>query len=139
MSTPVTAPASKKGLNIGLWIVQGLLALAFLGAGFMKLTTPIEAMAQQMAWVTTAPGLVRFIGLAELLGGIGLILPAATRILPHLTAWAATGLGTIMLLASVFHLSRGEAMSVPANIVIGLLAAFVAWGRFKSAPISPRT
>ena len=79
--------------------------------------------------------LVRFIGVSELAGAIGLILPAATKIKPTLTPLAALGLLTIMILAMAFHLSRGEAQALPINMALGGLAAFVAWGRTKKAPI----
>ena len=80
--------------------------------------------------------MVRFIGISEFLGAIGLILPAATKIKPSLTPLAALGLLTIMILAMAFHLSRGEVQATPVNIVLGGLAAFVAWGRTKRAAIS---
>lgn len=134
-----TPAGRSKGLEIGLWVVQVLLALGFGMAGFGKLTTPIAELAVKMTWVTTVPmGLVRFIGAAELLGAIGLILPAATRIKPGLTALAATGLVTIMVLAIPFHLMRGELFGPPINLTLGGLAAFVAWGRYKKAAIAPR-
>jgi putative oxidoreductase len=133
-----SAPPSR-GIHIALWIVQVLLALNFGFAGFMKSTQPIEALVERLVWPGALPeALVRFIGVCELLGALGLILPAATRIKPVLTPLAAAGLATIMLLASVFHLSRGEARVVPINLVLGGLALFVAWGRRKKAPIAPR-
>ena len=82
--------------------------------------------------------MVRFIGTCELLGAIGLILPALTRIKPQLTPWAATGLATIMILASGFHLTRGEGAYAPSLLGVALIAAAVAWGRFKRIPIAPR-
>ncbi len=139
-SNHVAAPMSGKGLRIGLWVAQALLAVAFVGSGLMKVTTPIEQLQAQMPWTTGAMGsLVRFIGVAELLGGIGVVLPAATRIKPQLTVLAALGLATVMVLASITHLTRGEAAMVPVNVVLFALAAFVAWGRSKRAPISPRS
>jgi hypothetical protein len=109
------------------------------GAGFPKLTMPYEALGAQMAWVPDVPEpLVRFIGLAEVLGGLGLILPAATRILPWLTPLAGAGLALDMLLAALFHLMRGEPGNAVATVVLGLLAAFVAYGRWRLAPIRPR-
>ncbi|MNT38241.1 hypothetical protein D3C72_1744270 [compost metagenome] len=139
MATHVSnAPAPSKGWTIGLWTVQVLVALMFGMAGFMKSTQPIEALAANMPWVASMPALVRFIGIAELLGAIGMILPAATRILPLLTPAAGGGLATIMVLAAIFHLTRGEFSGIVANVVLGLLAAFVAWGRLKKAPIAPR-
>jgi hypothetical protein len=82
---------------------------------------------------------VRFIGVAELAGALGLILPAATRIQPRLTALAAVGLATMMALAIPFHLMRGETGAIVFNLVLGSLAAFVAWGRERRAPIEPRS
>jgi len=140
MSTAATASsAPSKGLHIALWIVQVLLGLAFLMAGSGKATQPIADLAVRMPWAAHVPeALVRFIGTSEILGGLGLILPAATRIMPKLTGFAGIGLVTVMVLASAFHLSRGEAMALPVNFVLGGLAAFVAWGRLKKAPIAPR-
>lgn len=139
MATNVSnAPAPSKAWTIGLWGVQVLLALMFGMAGLMKSTQPIEALAANMPWVANLPGLVRFIGVAELLGALGLILPAATRIRPVLTPAAGGGLALIMILAAGFHLVRGEFSAIPMNAVLGLLAAFVAWGRLSKAPIAPR-
>jgi putative oxidoreductase len=84
--------------------------------------------------------LLRFIGISEALGAVGLILPSALRILPKLTPLAAVGLATVMALAIPFHASRGELLqALPANVILGSLAAFVAWGRTWPAPIAPRT
>ena len=137
----VTVPSAprRKVLHNTLWVVQILLALGFGIAGVTKLGQPIEVLAKMMGWPgDVPPALVRFIGLSELAGAIGIVVPAAVHIRPRLTAWAATGLFGIMLLAALFHLSRGEAQFVPVNIVLGGLAAFVAWGRFWKVPIAPR-
>ena len=137
-STNVTAGRSR-GLHIALWIVQGLLALAFLFTGFTKLTQPMAALAAAMPWTADVPAaLVRFIGFAELAGALGLILPSLTRIQPRLTVLAAIGLVLVMLLAAPFHLSRDEGAMMMPNLVLAALAAFVAWGRAKKAPIAPR-
>ncbi|MEM7655546.1 MAG: DoxX family protein [Bacteroidota bacterium] len=127
-------------LNILLWVVQGLLALAFLFAGFFKLATPMEELATNMPWVTETPSwLVRFIGLAEVAGAIGLIVPAATRIKPNLTPMAALGIIAIMVLAAIFHLTReGEAPMVLNNVFMIALAGFVYYGRTKLRPIAPK-
>jgi putative oxidoreductase len=124
-------------MNILLWLVQLVLAAAFGMAGFMKSTQPVDALLQAgIAWASQVPlPLVRFIGIAELAGAIGLILPAATKIKPALTPLAALGLLTVMILAMAFHLSRGEGQALPINMVLGGLAAFVAWGRTKKVPI----
>ena len=129
----------KKGLHIGLWVVQVLVGVLFLLAGLGHAVMPIDQLAAQNPWIGGAMGhFVRFIGVAELLGGIGMILPAATRIKPGLTPLAALGLATIMVLAAITHIARGEPQMIGINIVLGGLAAFVAWGRWRKAPIAPR-
>ena len=117
--------------NVVLWIVQGLLALAFLLAGSMKAFRPIETLKKTMTWVATTPAsFVRFIGIAELLAAIGLILPRATGILPWLTVAAAVGLVIVMLGAAILHASRREYSHIGANAVLLLLAVFIAIGSF---------
>ncbi|GAB3764812.1 DoxX family protein [Spirosoma pomorum] len=132
----ISKQTSSKGWHITLWVLQVLLALAFGMAGFMKLTVPIAELAKQMLWTAQVPiGLVRFIGVAELAGALGLILPALTRIRPSLTGLAAGGLALVMVLAAGFHLTRGEmGMAVP-SVVLGVLAGIVVWGRAEKAPI----
>lgn len=127
-------------MNIGLWIVQALLAFAFLAAGGMKLSVPIEELlANGMTFVEHVPeGLVRFIGLSEALGAIGLIVPAATKIAPKLTPIAAALLVVVMGLAAATHISLGEFGAIVPNIVLGSLAAFVAWGRWVKVPIAAK-
>ena len=127
-------------MKIALWLIQILLALVFFMAGLGKVSTPYNELAQQMAWVADAsPGLVVFIGVAEIAGALGLILPAITRILPWLTPLAAAGLSVIMILASGLHLIRGEFGNIIANLIILALAAFVAYGRWKLVPIEARS
>ena len=127
-------------MKIALWIVQALLAVAFFMAGIMKLTAPLdELIANGMTFVEHTPALVvRFIGLAEVLGAVGLIVPALTKIQPKLTPLAAASLSVVMILAVIVHVALGETASVGAPIVLGLLSAFVAWGRTARAPIAPR-
>jgi len=103
-------------LHISLWVAQGVLALFYAGTGFMKATQSIEALTAMMQWPGVVPeALVRFIGIAELAGAVGLILPSLLRIAPRLTPLAATGLVLIQVLAIPFHLSRGEASVVPVR------------------------
>lgn len=131
---------SSKKMNIALWIVQSLLAAMFLMAGANKLFQSTEELAKMLPWVTSVPtGLVRFIGISELLGGLGLLLPSLLRIKPILTPYAAIGLSLVMLFASIFHISRGEYSVIGMNFVLMALAIFVAWGRTKKAPISPKS
>ena len=133
------AARPRRALHITLWVAQVLLAGMFLMAGVMKLTQPLDALGAQMPWVASVPAaLVRFIGAAELAGALGLLLPSLTRIQPRLTVLAALGLVVVMVLASAFHLSRGEGAVVPMNLVLAAVAGFIAWGRSKAAPIAPR-
>lgn len=123
-------------MNITLWIIQGLVALGFLMAGAMKSFAPIANLKKNMAWTGKVPaGLVRFIGVAELLGAIGLILPAATGILPWLTIAAGIGLVLVMILAAIYHASQREYSSIGVNVVLLLLAAFIVLGRVTLAPL----
>ena len=119
-------------MNVVLWIIAGLLAVAFAAAGLMKLTQPKAKLAASgMAWTEDfSDGQVKGIGTVEILGAIGLILPAALDMAPALSALAAAGLAITMVLAAVVHLRRGEANMVPVNVVLGALALFVAVMRF---------
>jgi len=122
-----------------LWVVQVLLAVAFGFAGVMKSTAPIADLVEKMVWPGALPeAVVRFIGLSELAAALGLTLPSLTRIKPALTPLAAAGLVVVMSLAAIFHITRGEISALPINIGLGALAMFVAWGRWKKAPIAPR-
>jgi putative oxidoreductase len=134
----MTLPKPSKGLTITLWIVQVILAGMFIMAGVMKSFTPIAELGAKMPWVNELPNLVRFIGVSELLGGLGLLIPALTRIKPVLTPIAALGLGIIMIFATVYHLSKGEMPAIGFTIILAALAFFVAWGRFRKAPIQSR-
>jgi len=117
--------------NTTLWIIQGVVAAMFLFAGGSKLVMSAEQM--------TAPGpiqfpvaFVRFIGVCELLGAIGLIVPGLTGIKPNLTAIAAAGLVVIMIGATVTNLVNGPAAFASVTVILGLLAATVAWGRWQT-------
>jgi len=121
-------------MTYALWIVQVLLALLFVFAGGMKLVLPLD----QLAGPFPLPGpFLRFIGAAELLGGFGLILPAALRIRPGLTPLAAAGLVIIMIGATVITLLGREFGGAAISFVVGVLAVFVAYGRWRLAPIHP--
>ncbi len=124
-------------MNTALWIVQVLLALTFLGTGLMKLSLPIERLAERMSWVKDSPPqIVRLIGALELLGAVGVVLPALTGILPWLTPLAAVGLVLTMIGAMITHLRLNEPSHIPVNLVLLVLAAFVAYGRFILVPIA---
>lgn len=127
-------------MRIALWIVQVLLAVVFFAAGSMKAFTPMPDLATQMPGLEELPSFVpRLAGISEILGAVGLVLPAATRIRPGLTPLAAAGLMVVMLLAAIFHLSRGEVFAVPVNLLLGGLAGFVLWGRTTRATVAGRT
>ena len=129
------APPRRSTLNIVLWVVQVLLALLFIWGGGIKLVLPLEQLAGPPGSVALPGAFLRFIGVVEVLGGLGLILPGLLRIRPGLTPLAAAGLVIVMIGAVVITLlgdgSAGMAL-IPG--VTGLLAAFVAYGRWRLAP-----
>jgi len=130
----------RKAWNIAIWIAQAIIAVFFLMAGASHLMMPLDKLVPMAPWAKDVSlPLVRFIGFAELLGGIGLLLPSLLRIKPQLSYWAAIGLATIMLFAMVFHISRGEGAMIGIHIVLLLLAGFTAWGRKNKAIIPPRS
>ena len=121
--------------NVTLWVIQGLLAALFLFAGSMKLILPIEAMAGPVA----LPGaFLRFIGVVEMLGAVGLVLPWLLRIRPELTPLAGAGLVLIMVGATVITMMGGAAAGALVPFAVGLLAATVAYGRWRTAPAYKR-
>ena len=119
-------------MNKALWIVQALLALLFLFAGVSKLLMPIEELTKQ---VPLSGFFLRFISVAEILGAVGLILPGLLRILPGLTPLAAAGLVIIMIGATALTLTSMGVVMALLPLVTGLLAAFVAYGRWRLAPL----
>jgi len=135
-----TQNKSSKALNISLWITQVILAAMFLMAGIMKSTQPIEELGKSMPWVNeVSAGMVRFVGISELLGGIGLILPALLRIKPILTPLAALGIFIIMILAFLYHIAKGEYEALGFNVILAAAAFFIAWGRYRKVPILPKS
>ncbi len=133
-----TSPRSGKILGPSLWVVQVLLALFYVYAGFTKLATPTEELAKMMPWTAALPLLVPLTGIVDTLGGLGILLPSLTRIKPRLTVLAALGTILLQAFAITLHLSRGEGMVVPMNVVLIALAAFVYWGRSRALPIASR-
>ncbi|MET9342759.1 DoxX family protein [Nonomuraea sp. NPDC003804] len=129
-------------LNGALWSLQALWGFFFAGSGFGKVLLYDEALyaaaPQAVAWYAAVPqSLIVFIGVLEVLGGVGLILPAMTGVKPKLAPLAAVGLTLTMILAAGFHIMRGEYELVPANLLLGGVAAFIAVGRWKLRPIAP--
>ena len=121
-------------MNRTLWVLQVLLGLLFLFAGGSKLVMSAEQMSGGMP-LPVSVGFLRFIGVCEALGGLGLILPALLRILPGLTPLAAAGLVVIMIGATATTLSMGMLGSALIPVIVGILCAFVAYGRWRLAPI----
>ena len=118
-------------MNVALWIVQGLLAALFLFAGGAKLVLPLD----QMTGPVALPGwFLRFLGVAEVLGALGLVLPGLLRIRPGLIPLAAAGLVIIMIGATIVMWAGGMVAVALMNLVVTLLAAFVAYGRWRLAP-----
>jgi hypothetical protein len=139
-STAISNPMpAGKALRISLWVAQALVFMAFCGAGFFKLTTPIPELSAMMPWAGQySPPFVRFIGLVDLAGGLGILLPALSRIKPGLGVLAALGCSVLQVLAIGFHASRGEFMVLPVNFILLALCLLVLWGRSKRAPIAAR-
>jgi uncharacterized membrane protein len=118
-------------VNVFLWIVQALLAAMFAMSGLEKAIQPKDKLAGKYPWIQDfSPATVRFIGVMELLGAIGLIVPAAAGIAPVLTPIAGTGLAVMMVLAVAVHIRRKEPSGVAVTAILFVLAALVAWGRF---------
>jgi uncharacterized membrane protein YphA (DoxX/SURF4 family) len=128
-------------LDGGLWALQVLWGFFFAGSGFGKVLlyddSLYAAAPRAVAWYAAVPQpLIVFIGVCEVLGGVGLILPAMTRVRPRLTPLAAAGLALTMVLAAGFHLTRGEYAPIPVNLVLGAVAVFITAGRWQLRPIA---
>jgi hypothetical protein len=140
MSTTEAAASSKPGrpLRASLWVAQSLIFLAFGLVGLMKVFTPIPELASMWPWTGELPApVVRILGVIDLAGGLGVLLPALTRIKPDLTVLAALGCIALQICAMVFHVSRGEVAATPVNLVLLTLVIFIFWGRLR-VPIAPR-
>jgi uncharacterized membrane protein YphA (DoxX/SURF4 family) len=126
-------------MNLALWIIAGVLAFAFFASGLTKVVQSKEKVVASATggWEANwSPASIKLIGVAEILGAIGLILPAVLHIAPVLVPLAAIGLALVMVGAAVVHSRRNELPNVAINVVILLLAVFVAWGRFVPLPFS---
>lgn len=123
-------------MNIVMWVLQVLLAVAFLAHGWLMLSPPAELLDQMNA---TLPKWFRlFIGVAEVLAAVGLTLPGVTRILPRLVIAAALGIMIVTVSATVFHVARGEMSSAATTLVLFGLATFLAYARYRIVPIAAR-
>lgn len=125
-------------MNLALWIVAIVLAVGFAASGLMKLLVPKDKLVEfGQGWAQdVSKSAIRLIGVAELLGAAGLILPAVTHIAPILVPLAAIGLILVMVGAAVVHGRRGEALNIVVNLLLLALAAFVAWGRLAPLPFT---
>jgi uncharacterized membrane protein len=125
-------------MNRGLWTAQMIGGLFFISVGITHFVVP-EGLPGPFSWMYELPDALHMIsGTAEILGGLGLILPAITRIQPRLIPLAALGLAGVMLGAVVFHIGRGEWVNVGSNVFWIVIMAFVAYGRGKTYPIHPK-
>jgi uncharacterized membrane protein YphA (DoxX/SURF4 family) len=140
MSSLVHADSSKPGkaLNAALWTAQLLVFTGFVIIGWMKLFKPIPELAAMWAWTgQLPPAVVRGLGVVDIAGGVGIFVPAITRIKPGLTVLAALGCVLLQIAAMTFHMSRGEMAATPVNLIFLALSAFVWWGR-RARPAQAR-
>ncbi|MDX1447830.1 MAG: DoxX family protein [Acidimicrobiia bacterium] len=125
-------------MNRLLWVLQVVFGVYFVATGVMHFTLP-DGLPAAMSWMyELSDGLHVVSGVAEILGGLGLILPAVTRIRPELVVWSAVGLAVVMLGAVVWHLGRGEASNIVINLVNAAVLGFIAYGRAKLEPLAAR-
>jgi uncharacterized membrane protein YphA (DoxX/SURF4 family) len=126
-------------MNLALWIIAIVLAVAFAGSGLMKLVVPKDKLVTAgQGWAQDySPTNIRLIGFVEIVGAVGLVLPAAVHIAPILVPLAAVGLALVMVGAIVVHARRKEPMNIAVNVVLIALAVFVAWGRFGPYSFTP--
>lgn len=125
-------------MNVILWIAQIILACSFVWSASVKFFQPADTLAEMWPWTADHEVLVKLTGVLDLLGGLGLVFPALLRIQPKLTVYAAYGTILLMIAASIFHISRGEASQIGVNIFFFVFAVFIAWGRQKKVPILPK-
>lgn len=126
-------------MNRLLWVLQTVLGLYFIAVGVMHFVVPV-GLPGPMSWMyDLSDSIHRVAGTAEILGGLGLILPGLTGIRPHLVVWAALGLVVVMVGALVWHVGRGELASAGVNVLNAALLAFIAYGRWRIAPLAGRS
>ena len=133
------APSSK-GWNFVFWLIQGLLAVVFVGTGIWKLATPVAQLADMMPWMgQVTPAFLYLTSILDIFVGLGVLLPSVVRFEPALAVTMAYACAAFMACAIVFHVFRGEPESTPINFLLFGLALFVAWGRSSKAPLPLRT
>jgi uncharacterized membrane protein YphA (DoxX/SURF4 family) len=125
-------------MNIFLWILQAVLGLYFVMVGVSHFIVP-PGLPDLMSWMyELTPALHTISGLAEILGGLGLILPGVTKIQTRLTPLAGVGLVLVMVGAMVWHIQRGEMSNIVMNVILAAIAGFIAYGRWKLSPLADR-
>lgn len=128
-----------RGYRTAVWVAQYTTCLVFLSAGLLKSFMPLDLLANYMSWAADYPKwFVRSIGATDLLGAVGIVLPAWTRILPGLGTLAAFACTTVLVLGTCFHTERHEPLQAAINVPLVAIAAFAFWGRWKHAPIEAR-
>lgn len=138
-SISIASQPAGKGLKAGLWIAQVLVFAAFTLFGAMKLFMPAETLAGMWGWPgQVPPAFLRVMGVVDVAGGLGVLLPALTRIQPRLGVLAALGCVLLQMAAMIFHAWRGEYPALPLNLILLALSVFILWGRGNRAPIQPR-
>ncbi len=139
-TTGSDTPKPGMAMKISLWVAQLYVGGMFLMSGYFKLAVPLDELKKMgMTWPSeVSPAFLMSIGLIDTAGGLGLLLPALTRIMPRLTVLAALCCAVLQVLAIGFHISRGEAAVTPLNFSLLAGALFILWGRSKRAPIEPR-
>ena len=126
-------------MNVVLWVLQALFGVYFIAIGAMHFIVP-EGLPDMMSWMYELSDTLHYVsGTAEILGGLGLILPGVTRIRPELTVWAASGLALVMVGAAIWHIGRGEAVSIGLNVANAVVLGFIAYGRAKLVPLEARS
>lgn len=127
------------GHNKVLWVLQWVFGIYFIAIGVMHFIVP-EGLPDLMGWMYELDDTLHVIsGVAEILGGLGLILPAVTGIRPELTVYAALGLLVVMVGAIIWHAGRGEPMSIATNVFNAAVMGYIAYGRSRLAPLAART
>lgn len=126
-------------MNILLWVLQILMGVYFIAIGVMHFVIP-PGLPEPMSWMyDLSPTLHAISGTAEILGGLGLILPGLFKIQTRLTPLAGVGLALVMILAAVYHLSRGEMQNIATNLLVAAVVGFIAYGRWRLKPLQDRS
>ena len=134
LPSPPTAPARRR-LHYTVWVLQWALGISLVVAGVVKLALPFDQAIEMFPWAADVGALYTVTSFLDILGGLGVVLPSLTRILPRVTVVAAVGVVLLMLSAVAFYVVRGEPSEIVVNLVLAAVAALVAWGRWRGAPI----